>query len=92
MAFETGAGYSLPNAAGLVTPAQNAFSVAPNDSADLSAITRGVYVGVEGDVKLTTEEGDTVTFVGLAGGIIHPIRAKRIWSTGTTATSIVGVY
>lgn len=77
---------------GLESPAVNAFSVTPNDSADLSISTRGLYVGVSGDVKVDTVGGDTVTFVGLAAGIIHPIRAARIYSTDTTASSIIGVY
>jgi len=78
---------------GLESPAVNAFSVTPNDSADLANSTRGIYVGVSGDIKIDTVGGDSaVTFVGLAAGIIHPIRAKRIYATDTTATSIVGVY
>lgn len=78
--------------AGVESPARNAFAVTPHDTNELTAHTRGIYVGVTGNVKVTTSGGDAVTFVGLAAGVIHPIRAKIIWSTGTTATSIVGVY
>lgn len=78
--------------AGLESPAENAAAVTPNDSTDLANTTRGVYVGVTGDLKVDTVGGNTVTFVSLAAGIIHPIRAKRVYSTGTTATSILGVY
>jgi len=78
--------------AGLTSPAENGASVTPSDSVDLTNFTRGVYVGVSGDLKVDLVTGDTVTFVGLAGGVIHPIRARRIHATGTTATSIVGVY
>ena len=66
--------------------------ITPNDSADLATSTRGIYVGVSGDLKVDLVEAGTVTFVGLAAGIIHPIRAQRVYSTDTTATSIVGVY
>lgn len=76
----------------LDSPVESAFDVTPNDSADLAIATRGVYVGVTGNLKVTTVRGSTVTFVGLAAGIIHPIRVERIWSTGTTATNIIGVY
>lgn len=76
----------------LDSPIENAFAVSPNNSTDLTAVTRGVYVGVSGDLKVDTSQGDTVTFVALASGVIHPIRAKRIYATGTTATNIVGVY
>lgn len=80
------------NAASLTSPAINAFSVTPNDSTDIVEVTRGLYVGVSGDVKVTTAAGDTVTFVGLAAGVMHPIRVTRVWSTGTTATDIIGLH
>lgn len=73
-------------------PAVNAFAVTPHDTNELTAHTRGIYVGVSGDVKVTTTGGDTVTFVDMAAGVIHPIRAKIIFSTGTDATNIIGLY
>lgn len=73
-------------------PAENAFAVTPNNDADLAEDTRGLYVGVSGDVKVDLVGGTTVTFVNLAAGVIHPIRARRVYATGTDATSIVGVY
>lgn len=80
------------NVLSIQSPISRGFAVTPSDSVDLSIYTRGIYVGVTGNVKVTTVGGDTITFVGLAAGIIHPIQAKRIFSTLTTATSIVGVY
>lgn len=73
-------------------PAENAFAVTPNNDADLAEDTRGLYVGVSGDVKVDLVGGTTVTFVNLVAGVIHPIRARRVYATGTDATSIVGVY
>jgi len=75
-----------------LTPATHAFAVSPDDNNDLSVVTRYVYVGVAGDLKLTTMDGDTITLVGLAAGVLHPVRAKRIWSSVTAAQSIVGLY
>lgn len=74
-----------------ISPGYGGFAVTPNDSTDLAVPTRGLYVGAAGDVKVTMISGETVTFVGLSAGIIHPICARRVWSTATTATSIVGV-
>lgn len=71
--------------------ARNGAAITPNDSTTINT-TRGLYVGVTGDVKVDLAGGDTVTFVGLAAGIIHPISATRVYSTGTTATSVVGLY
>lgn len=78
--------------AGLESPAEYAVAITPDNSTDLATSTRGLYVGATGDVKVDTVGGSTVTFVGLAAGVIHPIRARRVYATGTTATSIIGVY
>ena len=77
---------------GLASPASNAFSITPHDSNELSNVTRGLYVGVAGDVVVVTAGGDEVTLVALAAGVFHPIRAKQVKLTNTTATDIVGVY
>lgn len=71
--------------------AQEAVLVAPSDSVDLAKVARGVYIGSSGDLRVTLEKGTTVTFTALSGGIIHPIAAKRIHATGTTATNILAV-
>lgn len=77
----------------LTNPALKAFEITPSDSADLPSITRGLYVGVSGDVKVTMAgNGGTVVFVGLAAGMIHPLRVQRVFANGTDATNIVGVY
>jgi len=75
-----------------IVPINSAFAITPDDDVDLIYVTRGIYVGVSGDLKVDTKSGDTVTFVGLAAGMIHPIRVKRVYENGTDATSIVGVY
>jgi hypothetical protein len=49
-------------------------------------------VGVAGAVKVTFFDGTTVTFGTLVAGVIHPLRVKRVFATGTTATGIIGVY
>lgn len=77
---------------GLESPARNAAEITPHDTNDLAYVTRGVYVGVSGDLKVETANGDVVTFVGLAAGMVHPIQCKQVYATGTTATSIVGVW
>lgn len=72
-------------------PADKAVAITPSDSTDLTTPTRGIYVGVSGDLKVDLVGSGTVTFVGLAAGIIHPIAAKRIYATGTDSTDILGV-
>lgn len=69
-------------------PATRGVAVTPNDSTDLAFASRAISVNGSGDVAVVTLDGDTVT-VTLAAGVLHPIRAKRVLSTGTTATGIV---
>ena len=76
---------------GLIDPADGAFAITPSDTEDLEQVTRGLYVGVSGDVKVDMANGDAVTFVSLAAGVIHPLRVRRVYSTGTAATSILGI-
>jgi hypothetical protein len=76
----------------LINPAHHAAAVTPHDSTDI-AETRGLYVGVSGDVKVDMASGGSaVTFSALAAGYVHPLRVTRVYSTGTTATNIVALY
>lgn len=70
------------------SPAGSAQAVTASDSTTYDD-ARGVYVGVTGDLAVEFEGGETVTLVGIAAGMIHPIRAKKILATGTDATDIV---
>jgi len=49
-----------------------------------------LYVGTQGDLKVTTSSGSEVTFVGVQG--FFPVQVIRVWSTGTTATDIVALW
>ena len=73
-------------------PAYNAVEVTPNDGVDLTSTTRALYVGVGGDVKVDMHGTGTVTFVGVSAGSLLPVRVDRVYSTGTTATSIVALW
>lgn len=79
------------HATSLVAPAGTGFAITPADGSDLAEVTRSIYVGGAGAVSATMASGATVTFLGLAAGTILPIRARRIRSTGTTATAIIGL-
>lgn len=73
-------------------PGANGAAITPNDSSDLANVTRGIYVGATGDLKVTLAGSGTVTFVGVPAGTLLPIRANRVFATGTTATSLVALY
>ena len=76
----------------ITNPVEHGFAITPNDSTDLTEVIRAIYVGVSGDLVVTLPGGDTLTFVSLAGGMIHPIMAKRVHATGTTADELLGFY
>ena len=51
-----------------------------------------LYIGVAGNVKVTTVAGDTVTFIGLGAGVFFPVHVKKVWSTDTTATDLIALW
>jgi len=77
--------------AGLNSPAFDAADVTPNDGADLPNTCRGLWVGVGGNIKVTTKGGTTVVIVGVPSGFVVPICVKRVWSASTTAASILAL-
>jgi hypothetical protein len=76
---------------GLESPAENAVDITAADS-DLATSIRGLYVGTGGSVKVTTVGETTATFAGVPGGSVLPVRCRRVWTTGTTASGFVGLY
>jgi hypothetical protein len=77
---------------GLESPADNAIEVSPNDSVDLTKVTRAIYVGVTGNMSVEMASGQVVTFTAIQAGSILPIRVNKVRFTGTTAGGIVGIY
>lgn len=72
--------------------ATKAVSVTPNDNSDLATVSRAIWVGGAGSLAvILAEDSSAVTFAGVAAGTLLPLRAKRVMSTNTTATSIVAV-
>ncbi len=77
-------------------PGEIAVAVTPSDTVDLpKGRSRGLYVGVTGNVAVhmsDDESSTSVTFTGLVAGVVHPLSVKRVLSTATTATGIVAIY
>lgn len=76
---------------GLTSPARDADVIVPNDAVDLSAVTRGIYVGAAGHLQVQMVSGQTVTFENVLAGVVYPIRAARVLATGTTAEGLVAL-
>lgn len=79
------AGYSLE------APAAGLVAITPNDDGDIDARIRGLNVAASGTVRVTAIDG-TIGTVYVIAGIVFPIRVRRVWATGTSATGIIGLY
>lgn len=73
-------------------PVRNVEAITPSDSVDLTAPTHGIYVGVGGNVAVETENGSTATFTSVLAGSIIPVRAIKVLSTNTTATTLLAMW
>ncbi len=76
----------------MIDPGEKAFEIIPSNSANLTQDTRGLYVGIIGDVHVVTVGGDDVIFVDMAAGVIHPLRIRQVVASGTNAGELIGIY
>lgn len=75
---------------GLESPASHLQTITPSDTEDLPIVSRALNVSTTGQVRVTTISGTTQS-VFVAAGITFPVRARRVWATGTTTTGIVAM-
>lgn len=75
-------------AVALTNPITGCFAITPSNTVDLQEIPISIYVGTAGALKVTMFDDSVVTYPDIAAGR-HNLRAKRVWSTGTTATGLV---
>lgn len=63
-----------------------------HDDADLPAyaLYRGLYVGVAGNIKFQDHDGNIVGPIPVPQGVL-PFRLRRIYTTGTTVTGVIGL-
>lgn len=69
-------------------------AVAPTNSdtvADPHGPFAGLYVGVAGDVTVQTLRNQTALFKSVPAGTTLRIAFTRVWSTGTAASSLLGL-
>lgn len=77
---------------GLNSPASDGAAVTPNDNADLVTSSRYVFVGGAGALKVDLVSGNTLTLTGITAGTVLPLRVRRVYATGTTATNIAVLF
>ena len=69
---------------------RGAEAITPSNTVDLTDPVSAIFVGVAGDIKLTTASGETVTFANVPVGIFE-VTAQRVFATGTAATNLIGL-
>lgn len=75
-----------------IEPVAFAFGITPNNSNNLERKTRALLIGgTQADVDMTLAGGQRVVLT-LAPGVLHPLEVIKVWTTGTTATGIYGLY
>ena len=73
-------------------PAQGAFNITPSDSANVTHTTRGIFCGGAGNLSVIMANGENAFFTGLLAGVVYPFCVTRVYSSGTSATNLVGLY
>lgn len=80
--------------AGRTAPGQGFIDVsaAKSDTVDLAFRIRQIYATGAGNVKVQAADGSVYTFPIDADGVLPvDIEIVRVWSTGTTATGLLGI-
>lgn len=75
----------------LTGSARKLTSITPSDSTELEFVTRALYIGGAGNISVVAADDTSAVILSVAAGAILPIRAKKVNSTSTTATGIVGL-
>ena len=73
-------------------PADFGVAVTPSDSANLTdGDAVAMYVGTAGTLRILCVNGRELTFAAVSSGVL-PIKVRRVYSTGTSATNLVALY
>lgn len=72
-------------------PARSAEAVTPSDSADLTNVSRALWVGTGGDLTVTMQDGTTIALLNVPDGSLLPICVSRVKLSGTSADDIVAL-
>ena len=76
-------------------PATGGVSISPSDSVvfEAEAIPKALYIGGAGNLRVMfADDSVAVTITNVAAGSVYPFKVKRVYSTSTTATGIVGLF
>ncbi|MEM7780757.1 MAG: hypothetical protein AAF697_10235 [Pseudomonadota bacterium] len=76
----------------LIASSRDCFSIIPSDTAEITKVTKAIYVGTGGNLVLRLIDSELdVTFANVPSGTILDVRAAFVRATSTTASDIVGL-
>lgn len=76
-------------------PGMVSFAITPSDTDDLTTGTRFIVVGVTGNLKVSLIDDPVshsgVVIANVPAGKVLELAVRKVWASGTAATSIVGL-
>ncbi len=72
------------------SPASTGEAIAPNDAANLPSSSSYIHIEGAGTLHFEFVSGNEHTMTLAAGW--HPLRIRKVFATGTTATGITGLW
>lgn len=76
----------------LTAPPASAAEIILSDSTDLPFVTRAIYIGGAGNLRVRMLDGAVVTFGNVQAGSQYALRVDRVYATGSSATGIVALW
>lgn len=76
----------------LTSPPENGVNISPADDISIEQVTRALYVGGAGHLRVQMLGGEIVTLANVPAGSLMPLRVTHVFQTGTTATALVGFW
>ena len=71
--------------------ATDGYLITPSDSVDEAIPFRSIYVGGAGNINVVKTDGTTLLFSGAVAGDVIPMQGRRVNTTSTTATLLIGL-
>lgn len=73
-------------------PTENLEEITPSDSAELNFISRAVLATTGGIITVDMAGTGTNKPIPIAAGQFLPIRIKKVYATGTSASGLISFY
>lgn len=73
-------------------PARKIRVVTPSDTVPLAPDCRALYLGTDGNISLSAENGEVCLHLNVKAGTVLPVRARYVYDTDTTITNIIAYY